>query len=149
MEDGYDDGGIFDQDIAEVAQRQESLRRAWSFQTGIPKTLPSYVPEALKDALFDHFGAEAMDPTTGAMTPQAIESYDLSKVEDEIGWNTSGLEENHFSVKLFPGRRYDIGLITNDLWKFISYLFLRDFVAGKIGVCGNPDCPCPIGAEGW
>jgi hypothetical protein len=102
LEDAYD-GGIFEQEIAEVAQRQESLRRAWSFQTGVPS--------------------------------------DLARVEDEIGWNTFDLEESHFKVGLFPGQRYDeIDLTTDDLWKFISYLFLRDFLAGKIGICGNPDC---------
>jgi hypothetical protein len=32
-------------------------------------------------------------------------------------------------------------LRTIDQWTFICFLFLRDFMAGRLGVCGNPDCP--------
>ncbi|MGB2676915.1 MAG: hypothetical protein WAN12_07530 [Candidatus Acidiferrum sp.] len=142
LEDGYYAGGTFEQEIAEVAQRQESLRRAWSFRTGIPRIIPSQVPDLLKKALYEEYG-ELLD-RNGAMTPEASATIDLAHVEDEIGWKRFDLEESHFSVKLFPGERYDeIALTTDDLWKFISYLFLRDFLAGKIGVCGNPDCPAP------
>jgi hypothetical protein len=34
-----------------------------------------------------------------------------------------------------------IEIITEDLWSFACVLFLRDFSAGKTGVCANPDCP--------
>ena len=104
MEDEY--GEIFDQDIAEVAKYQESLRRAWSFQV------------------------------------QGDEYEDLFHVQNELRWNF--WNENYFNIDVFPGYRYDqIDLTTDDLWKFIRFLFLRDFIAGKIGFCGNPDCPAP------
>jgi hypothetical protein len=32
-------------------------------------------------------------------------------------------------------------LRTEDPWTFICFLFLRDFMAGRLGFCGNPDCP--------
>jgi hypothetical protein len=28
-----------------------------------------------------------------------------------------------------------------DPWTFICFLFLRDFMAARLGFCGNPDCP--------
>jgi hypothetical protein len=34
-------------------------------------------------------------------------------------------------------------LTTADPWTFICFLFLQDFVAGRVGFCGNPDCPAP------
>jgi len=96
----------FDQDIAEVAEHQENLRRAWRYQR------------------------------TGD------QGKDLNHVQMAIGWNF--WDERTFIVNVWPDQRYDeIDLTTNDLWSFIGYLFLRHFVAGKIGVCGNPDCLVP------
>jgi hypothetical protein len=107
LEDAYDeDGGIFDQDIAEVAKHQDGLRQAW-----------------------------LLPPETG--TGEATLG-----IQSKIGWEIGS--EHTFKVNMFPGLRYDeIDLTTNDLWGFIGYLFLRDFTAGKIGFCGNPDCPAP------
>jgi hypothetical protein len=34
-----------------------------------------------------------------------------------------------------------VSLETPALWTFICFLFLRDFTAGKLGICANPDCP--------
>ena len=34
-------------------------------------------------------------------------------------------------------------LVADVLWSFIRLLFLRDYGAGRIGVCLNPDCPVP------
>ncbi len=34
-------------------------------------------------------------------------------------------------------------LLSNNLWGLITVLFLRDYAAGKIGRCANPDCPVP------
>lgn len=36
-----------------------------------------------------------------------------------------------------------VSLETPALWTFICFLFLRDFTAGKLGICENPDCPAP------
>jgi hypothetical protein len=42
------------------------------------------------------------------------------------------------SWKFSSGR---IEIQVRDLWSAICVLFLRDCEAGKVGVCGNPDCP--------
>jgi hypothetical protein len=34
-----------------------------------------------------------------------------------------------------------VRLQPKDLWATICFLYLRDAQAGKLGVCGNPDCP--------
>jgi hypothetical protein len=61
-------------------------------------------------------------------------------VQEEIGWDL--VDEHSFALSIFPGYRYDeVSLTTEDLWKYISYSFLRHFSARKIGVCENPDCP--------
>jgi len=49
-----------------------------------------------------------------------------------------------FHVHIFQeGNHSKIELETRDLTTFIHHLFLRDCAAGKLGVCGNPDCPAP------
>jgi hypothetical protein len=102
---------IFDQDIAEVAKLQNTLRRAWSFP-----------------------------PELGTAEP-------MMGVQEEIGWDL--VDEHSFALSIFPGYRYDTLLLsTDDLWKFISYLFLRDYSARKIGVCENPGCPAPYFLKG-
>lgn len=42
-----------------------------------------------------------------------------------------------------PNHRAEIFMETEDLWKFICFLFLLDWTRGRIGVCGNPECPAP------
>ena len=73
---------------------------------------------------------------------QGSESLDMYDVQCDLGW---GYFSTHlFTVDMDSGRRFDqIDLRTDDLWRLIGFLFLRDFVAKKIGVCGNPDCPAP------
>lgn len=36
-----------------------------------------------------------------------------------------------------------VHLRPKDLWASICFLYLRDAQAGKLGFCGNPDCPAP------
>jgi hypothetical protein len=36
-----------------------------------------------------------------------------------------------------------IEIEARDLWTAVCILFLRDWESGRIGVCGNPDCPTP------
>lgn len=101
----------FDQDIAEVARLQNTLRRAWLFP-----------------------------PELGTGEP-------MMGVQEEIGWDL--VDEHSFALSIFPGYRYDTVLLsTDDLWKYISYSFLRHFSAGKIGVCENPGCPAPYFLKG-
>jgi hypothetical protein len=40
-------------------------------------------------------------------------------------------------------QRPGVVLRTADPWTFICFLFLRDFMSGRLGFCGNPDCPAP------
>ena len=37
-----------------------------------------------------------------------------------------------------------IDLIVTDLFGIICILFLRDFAAGRLGKCANPDCQAPF-----
>jgi len=71
----------------------------------------------------------------------------MMDVQREIGWDL--VDEHSFALSIFPGCRYDeVSLTTDDLWKYISYSFLRHFSARKIGVCGNPNCPAPYFLKG-
>lgn len=36
-----------------------------------------------------------------------------------------------------------VQLHPKDLWTLICFLFLRDYIAGRLGICENPDCPAP------
>jgi hypothetical protein len=46
-----------------------------------------------------------------------------------------------FEVSLW--RRGELVVLTADLWKFISLLFVLDESSGKTGVCANPSCMAP------
>lgn len=37
----------------------------------------------------------------------------------------------------------EVVFVTEDLWKFIVFLFLVDYKHSKVGVCANEDCPAP------
>jgi len=64
--------------------------------------------------------------------------WDLHK--GYVGLLQEQIEEGTRVVVLPSG---DVVLRTVDPWTFICFLFLRDFTAGKLGLCGNPDCPAP------
>jgi hypothetical protein len=52
--------------------------------------------------------------------------------------------EEGFELLAFDVRRKgEVLLETEDLWKFICFLFLLDETRGKTGVCANPNCPAP------
>lgn len=51
------------------------------------------------------------------------------------------VEENMPVDVRVEGGTGEVLLKPNNLQALISFLFLRDYYAGKIGVCGNPDCP--------
>jgi hypothetical protein len=36
-----------------------------------------------------------------------------------------------------------VELVATNLWNFLCILFMRDYSAGKIGVCAHPGCPAP------
>jgi hypothetical protein len=36
-----------------------------------------------------------------------------------------------------------VELVVKNLWSFVCLLFLRDYGAGRIGICANPQCPSP------
>ena len=43
------------------------------------------------------------------------------------------------AVTVRPGG--SVLLTTADPWTFICFLFVQDFLADRLGFCGNPDCP--------
>jgi hypothetical protein len=46
------------------------------------------------------------------------------------------------ALEIRLGSKVDgLELLSNNLWGLITVLFLRDYAAGKIGRCANPDCP--------
>jgi len=118
--DAYQDGGIFDQGIAQMAKNQETLRREWLFAPPRMSDVDrvAHAQEALRwDNRGDHFGVWVFGPNP-------LGTYGHTRGPTEIL------------------------LTTDDMWKFIRYFFLRDCSARKTGVCGNPDCPAPYYLKG-
>jgi hypothetical protein len=66
--------------------------------------------------------------------PDALVNIRKDAVEDLV------LELGGFPGPAGNGR---LELRAANLWNFICVLFLRDYVAGKIGKCINPSCPVP------
>jgi hypothetical protein len=84
----------------------------------------------------------------------SIDSVLLAALQDELrgAWdNDWELHKPYVSLlqeQIEEGTRVvvssgEVVLRTVDPWTFICFLFLRDFTAGKLGFCGNPDCPAP------
>lgn len=61
---------------------------------------------------------------------------DISPLKSEI---KDGFELLSFDLL----RQREVLFETEDLWKFIVFLFLLDYKRGKTGVCSSPDCPAP------
>jgi hypothetical protein len=53
-----------------------------------------------------------------------------------------GVVEENVNAAVLLSEGY-VRLAIQNLWATICFLFLKDFQAGKIVVCGNPDCPAP------
>jgi hypothetical protein len=110
------EAGSFDQRIEEIVDLQYELRHAW----------------AGKGEQY-----EILDSTMelNVMTDDAFKvSFDGPIVP--IGDNLKG---DYRKPSLYKFEK--VILATDDLSKLICYSFLRDFYAGNIGVCGNPNCP--------
>jgi hypothetical protein len=81
----------------------------------------------------------------------AIDSAKLLAMQNDLrnAWKGSQFElkvlEYHLEqiaviVTVVTG---DVQLWPKDLWTLICFMFLRDYTAGLLGICGNPNCPAP------
>jgi hypothetical protein len=70
-----------------------------------------------------------------------VVEFDSSMMED-MEWEVQRTDPPVFRATIFQASAFVL-LTTEDLWKFICYLFLWDCWNRKIGVCENPDCPAP------
>jgi hypothetical protein len=147
---GQAHSAIFKQEISQMAKYQEILRRVWTFkghgasinsQNPDPSSLLMIQSDLEVQGLRLGLGLEQVRDVV-SHSGVASADWDLFHVQAELGWKW--LASNSFLVTMFSGEQHDqIYLETGDLWKLISYLFLCDFAAKKVGYCGNPDCAAP------
>lgn len=98
------------------------------------KKNPSHDTGIYKEFWFDSGYVLIMqDELRKAWTPD-FKYKNLFHVEDQVsGGMRSGMDVEEGCACL----------TAKDLWTLILFLYLRDFVAGKIGLCENPECPAP------
>lgn len=51
------------------------------------------------------------------------------------------------AARIVPAENGQLELVVDDLLGMVSILFLRDFAAGRLGKCANPDCRSPYFAR--
>ncbi len=110
------EAGSFDQNIAGVRYLQYYLRLAWAGKSDPYDDPVSHIESAVM--MDDSFKVSFDGPTV------TICEY----------YKGDYREPSHYKFE-------KVVLATDDLSKLICYSFLRDFYAGKIGVCENPNCP--------
>src|SRR5260370_16402065 len=66
----------------------------------------------------------------------------LSEIPPSLVYIHDPVARHMLSTWEFKDGRIEI--IPDDLWTSVCVLFLRDHLAGRTGVCANPDCASPF-----
>ena len=114
---------------------QESLRADSFLQTH---------PEIIEAFIKAHPEAEAQGVFTES--PLVLDFRDLLRKawKGDAGAQFSMREEVGRHMKsTWSFRDGRVEMIPDKIWSAICILFLRDYEAGRTGVCANPDCPAP------
>lgn len=140
----------FKQEIAKIAECQHRIRRVWLYKRAeMSSNRPPSRSRRLSRIQADLRGlglAGLATPELAARLTRepklTLKAWDFFHVQAELEWRP--FEIDSFNVKMFCGPLNDkVNLTAKDLWTFIRYLFIRDFVAKKTGFCRNPDCSSP------
>jgi hypothetical protein len=75
----------------------------------------------------------------------SVESFGLEMDQDHLQgvWeDAESVDELEADIVVSTAIKADtVEVVPRDLWALICLLSVRDYKAGKLGVCGNPDCP--------
>jgi hypothetical protein len=91
---------------------------------------------------------KALHDSAGPENKQfSVESFGVELDQDHLRgvWeDVESIEELEAQIATGIGIKQDsVEIWPDDLWALICLLAVRDYKAGRLGVCENPDCPAP------
>jgi hypothetical protein len=127
------DGKMNMRPVPELKLDKKALER-FVIQYGILFTTPDADEGSYKGPVIEFEWAQQALREAWSLADDSPARDLIVKIEDSI--------KDGFQIKVGPGKG-ELFTSTEYLFRFICLLFLRDYVAGKIGFCENPDCSAP------